>query len=329
MERLFEVLQWKRSYASESEQDFIKQYIATIPNIKHDIEGNYWLRIGESRTMFSCHTDTVHHKSGMQDIMLMKDYSLIVKSTVKSDPQYDGECLGADDGAGIWIMLEMIDAEVPGLYIFHRGEEMGGIGSDFIVDKYPLLVENIDRAIAFDRRGKHDIITHQAGQRCCSDEFAWALGELFANHNPELMMFPCSGGVFTDTASYVGLIPECTNLSVGYDNEHTVNEELDLTHVQELRNACVSIDWESLPTIREAIDEYDAYTNRSGSAGYGWPTYKHQEAEPLRYSDALEICQSSPEVIADLLVEWEVTYADVERVYEDIYGNEHYSRYAK
>ena len=44
------------------------------------------------------------------------------------------DCLGADDGAGVFLMLEMIDANVEGTYIFHRGEERGGWGSSQIAE---------------------------------------------------------------------------------------------------------------------------------------------------------------------------------------------------
>ena len=63
MERLFEILSYRRNYETSSEHDFLRNVIAKIPNIKFDTELNAYVRIGEpheSETMFSCHTDTVH-----------------------------------------------------------------------------------------------------------------------------------------------------------------------------------------------------------------------------------------------------------------------------
>jgi len=34
--------------------------------------------------------------------------------------------------------------------------------------------------------------------------------------------------VYTDTAEFTDIIPECTNRSVGYAREHTQEESLDL-----------------------------------------------------------------------------------------------------
>jgi hypothetical protein len=58
------------------------------------------------------------------------------------------------------------------------------------------------------------------------------------------------GGVYTDSAEF-DYIPECTNISVGYYSEHTVNEQQDINHLIDLCVACVSVDWESLPVVRD------------------------------------------------------------------------------
>ena len=44
----------------------------------------------------------------------------------------NNECLGGDDGTGVWLMTKLIEAGVPGRYIFHRAEEVGGRGSGWI-----------------------------------------------------------------------------------------------------------------------------------------------------------------------------------------------------
>jgi hypothetical protein len=266
MERLLDILTWKRSWQSPSEKEFLDTYIATIPNVQTDCERNYWVRIGEgSRTAFSCHTDTVHRDEGRQGILYLEELNIICKDQTKAG---DGECLGADDGVGIWIMLNMIDAEIPGLYIFHRGEECGGIGSGYIATHNPALLKDIDRIVAFDRRGQTDIITHQAGGRCCSDEFAWALSNELVTCFDELVLLPSDRGLYTDTAEYTHIVPECTNLSVGYMYEHTNKEELDVGFATMLMQACMAVNWEGLPTVREPVDEW-AYGNKL-AANNGW-----------------------------------------------------------
>ena len=66
--------------------------------------------------------------------------------------------LGADDKLGCYIMCRMIEKKVPGLYVFHVGEECGGIGSSHLADKRKDLFKDIDYCIAFDRKGYNDFI---------------------------------------------------------------------------------------------------------------------------------------------------------------------------
>ena len=125
----------------------------------------------KSKTIFSSHTDSVHRTDGFQCVTYTEDPES--GYIIQSD---NNECLGGDDGTGVWLMTKLIEAGVPGRYIFHRAEEVGGRGSSWIETKAPELLEGYDRAIAFDRKAKHSIITYQSCSRCCSDEFADDLG---------------------------------------------------------------------------------------------------------------------------------------------------------
>jgi hypothetical protein len=125
----------------------------------------------QSRTVFSCHTDSVHRTDGFQSITYTEDPES--GYIIQSD---NNECLGGDDGTGVWLMTKLIEAGVPGRYIFHRAEEVGGRGSGWIETKAPELLAGYDRAVAFDRKAKHSLITYQSCSRCCSDEFADDLG---------------------------------------------------------------------------------------------------------------------------------------------------------
>ena len=65
------------------------------------------------------------------------------------------------------------------------------------------------------------------------------------------MYLPDDTGVYTDTAEFTGIIPECTNISVGYYSEHTDKEKLDVIHLQALADRCLRIDWDGLATKRD------------------------------------------------------------------------------
>jgi hypothetical protein len=250
---LLGILELQRPAGSLTEEMFVEEVIGKIDGIQIDGYENYFLTIGDNPTiMWSCHTDTVAKDDGFQNLKWDGDFLEL------NEPK-TGQCLGADDGAGLWLMLEMIRAKVPGLYVFHREEEIGGRGSDWIASKNPCLLQNIKMAIAFDRRDVDSVITHQGGRRTCSDAFGNAIAEML-NQVEGLKYCLDTGGSFTDTANYVDIIPECTNLSVGYYSEHSVREKLDVRHLLRLREALLSYDFSSLPVERNtSIKEYEEW----------------------------------------------------------------------
>jgi hypothetical protein len=151
-------------------------------------------------------------------------------------------------------MLYMMAKNIPGLYYFFIGEERGGIGSRALADVYDEVdyLKDIKRCVSFDRRKTISVITSQAGGRCCSDEFGNALCEQYNSNGLNLKIDPT--GVFTDSASFIDDIPECTNVSVGYLNEHTGKEIQNMDYLIDLCKASVNVDWSSLPTVRTVQD---------------------------------------------------------------------------
>ncbi len=243
------------------EDNFMRQVRKLFPKrMDQDKHGNYFYKVGESKTVFASHLDTVS-----------KEYISVTHvfdgDTIKTDGK---TTLGADDKAGVTVMLWMIQNNVPGLYYFFIGEEVGCIGSGFASKDSDF--ENYDRMISFDRRGTGSIITYQSSGRCCSDDFADALcaelNMLGLDYSKDM------GGVYTDSAEFVDVIPECTNVSVGYYKEHTTTENQDIKHLTELADACVRVNWENLPTKRNPkiyeAKPYSSYRNYASS--YNPPT---------------------------------------------------------
>lgn len=240
---LLDMLRYKRPAGSRAEAAFIRKFLLPLGGM-YDRWGNVHVRVGDGAGIFSAHTDTVHHASGYQDITVQDGIVRLKDRTAKAT---FGDCLGADNAAGCWVLMNMIEAQVPGWYIFHRAEERGGIGSMALARHLETRLDfYAPFAVAFDRRGTTDVITHQGGGRCSSDVFAYALacelGRAYA---------PSDRGLFTDTANYTYIVPECTNVSVGYYNEHGSNESLDLEHVQYVAQRACEIDWQGLPIVRD------------------------------------------------------------------------------
>lgn len=254
---LIEILSWCRGAGTNSEAEFVKQFIATIPNAWADDYGNYHVTVGENPIiLWSGHTDTVTRKEGRQNV------KWIGKGMLGLNNAQAGQCLGADDGAGLWIMFDLIKAGKPGHYVFHRDEEIGGLGSLWISKNDYVLPKGLKAAIAMDRNGPRDIITHQGYQRTASDEFAMSMAGMLP-----LGMEPDDGGVFTDTANYVDIIGECTNLACGYERNHGPNETLDTNHLRRLRDCLLALDYDKLVFKREAGSyEYASWTNYAGGA---------------------------------------------------------------
>jgi hypothetical protein len=212
------------------------------------------LRIGKARVAWCSHTDTVHTYHGMQRTRLRGSFLTLHKKSKKY-----ANCLGADDTAGVWLMRQMIKANRPGLYLFHRSEESWGKGSEHIAYQTPELFQDIDSAIAFDRKGLTSVITHQIGGRCCSDTFANSLAAMLGGYKPD------STGTFTDTANYTSLVPECTNISVGYYAQHTKDESLDVEHVLGLRDVLLDLNSDKfkIERVPSKGEEYDWTGNHS------------------------------------------------------------------
>ena len=53
-------------------------------------------------------------------------------------------CLGADCTSGVWLILEMIKAQVPGVYVIHNDEEIGRIGAEYIVKTFTDTKKQVD-----------------------------------------------------------------------------------------------------------------------------------------------------------------------------------------
>jgi hypothetical protein len=219
------------------------------------------------------------------------------------------DCLGADDGAGMWLMFNMIMRDVAGTYIFHRGEEVGCWGSGGMVDHHTDWLKQFTHAIAFDRRGTTSIITHQRSERACSDALGEQLISLF-NMRYELD----DTGVYTDTAEYMGIIPECVNVSIGYDNEHSSKETLDTHHCLALRDAICTLDWDKIdlvverdPTKREyKASQFGSWGGHSGYGygGYDWGTYKQPKTHTKLDEWSVPTTDQMLSMTAHSLAEW-------------------------
>jgi len=224
------------------EEDLVPILKKYVPNLQKDSIGNYYTEIGNSKTLFTSHLDTFSKTR-------RKINHVIDGDMIKTDGE---TVLGGDNKNGVVILLYMITQNVPGTYYFFIGEEsivngVGCYGSTNALLQNPEYFKKFDKAIAFDRRGKGSFVKRQGGRYCASDEFADAVIEEFAKNGLE---FGKDNAYRTDSAIFMDVIPEITNLSSGGVYEHTYMEGTDIKYVEEIAKASINIDWDNLPIVR-------------------------------------------------------------------------------
>jgi hypothetical protein len=248
-----------RTYPHGTEEELFPILFNTVDGLQKDEFGNLFIKIGDSDVMFTSHLDTATSSNTPVNHVFDGD---IIKTDGKS-------ILGADDKAGVTIMLYMIKNNIPGLYYFFLGEEVGCIGSKKVANvQKENKIEGINKVISFDRRGTNSVITFQSGKRCCSDNFGKTLAAQLNQADGSFMYENDPTGVLTDSIQFINIYSECTNISVGYQSEHTYSETQNIKHLEKLAEACLKVDWNSLPVERDPSKiEYKSYGGYSGYPG--------------------------------------------------------------
>ena len=225
-----------------TESDLEPLLSSMISDLKKDPIGNYHKILGDSETLFTCHLDNFCKEK-------QKVNHVIENNIIRTD---ETTILGADNKAGVCVLLYLISNNVPGHYCFFVGEEpiiSGGCFGSSLFSQAFKSITKFKRAIAFDRKETSSIVTRQMAQDCCSPEFADELVKCFIENMIWAESDPT--GYYTDTSSFMELISECTNISVGVWNEHTKQEYVDIEYAERVAIAASKINWETLPSIRE------------------------------------------------------------------------------
>ena len=223
------MLAYKRPSGSSTESLFVETYLENIPNATKDQYGNIIVVTDSMPVLFTCHTDTVDELPGYRQL-ITEHVNVTAIDCI----------LGADDCAGIWLMLAMISSGVGGNYIFHRDEELGALGAKHILNNNTELLNKYQLAVSFDAPEQYNLVSVQGPKTGCTPSVAeYICKKLGPKWNP------INSGR-TDSARYIPIIPNVVNLSVGYSKAHTKEETLDLPYLEQLRHLMISIDWQKL-----------------------------------------------------------------------------------
>lgn len=212
--------------------------------------------------MLCVHTDTVASK---------KPKTFEINGDVITNP--DG-VLGADDRAGCYIVKKLLENDVQDFVIgVFDLEEIGGLGSNefckdseagFMVDDY------VSCFVGLDRRGGSDIALYG----CDSPAFLTQLDNLKSLGYEEAF------GSFTDASNLAGAFDLCCcNLSVGYYNEHTQKESLNVKEMMNTYDVLLTGFLSPLEGAKYESEGYDYYRDL-----YETPSY----VEPNGYSSAFK-----------------------------------------
>lgn len=120
--------------------------------------------------------------------------------------------LGADDRAGVFAILNIIQRGLRPHIIFTTGEEKGGIGAQALAENY--LFKELLYMIELDRQGENDMVFYQ----CYCPAFINYVGKFG---------FLEKRGSYSDISFLMDKWSTCgVNLSVGYRDEHSYGETL-------------------------------------------------------------------------------------------------------
>lgn len=138
----------------------------------------------------------------------------------EEDVLWSPQGLGADDRAGIAAILSIISEGLFPHLIITTKEEMGGLGAQMLIRQFPQCpFKELHYIVELDRRGYNDCVFYEC-------------------ENPKFIKYVESFGFSFNIGSFTDISIICplwgvagVNLSVGYEEEHSKGEYLNLTYL--------------------------------------------------------------------------------------------------
>jgi hypothetical protein len=168
--------------------------------------------------------------------------------------------MGADDRAGVLIILKLIYMGYRPSVVFTDLEESGGKGAEKLVSDYGNCpFRNCKALIQLDRRGSDDAVYYS----CANDKFE----DLITSYG-----FVTEIGSFSDISVLAPIWEKvAVNLSVGYMYEHTRSEYLNFEQLNE-----------TFLKVRKMLDDC-----------WHWKEYKYEELHLSSYYDIFDWATSN------------------------------------
>ena len=234
-------------------QDGLKKTLAQYVQNKYGedkvlVRKEYIYAVGDIPIALVAHMDTVF-KTQPQNIFYDKDKCVM----------WSPEGLGADDRAGVFAIIKILQAGLRPSVIFTTDEEIGAVGAEKLVAEVPQPYTELKYVIQLDRRGSNDCVFYDCD-------------------NPTFIEYVETFGFAENWGSFSDISVICpawkvagVNLSIGYDDEHSFTEILNTTHMlQTISKVKKMLQVENIPAFEyiPAIYKYGKYGSIYGSPGW-------------------------------------------------------------
>lgn len=242
--------------------DYVMSFLDKLKvSFNKDEYGNIFYLDHKDKPFLSAHMDTV------RDSFDKRISSGIVDTG--SNIIYTGTVIGGDDKCGVAIILRLLSEGKKINFIFSRDEETGLKGAHAIGNDRELsskIKDNCLYGLILDRKGNSDILCTQNNYG--TKEFEVALEKCSKDNG---FIYSSARGTLCDADVYNEFI-SCANLSVGYYNQHTDREFIDINEfkIAKLFVEAVIDGVTDRFIAPEAISYgYPSYCGYNGYYGYG------------------------------------------------------------
>lgn len=198
-----------KSILGATQEGIIESFAKLLPSLYDEkeiiITKEYIIAKGQIPVGIVAHMDTVH-KTPVVELFHDEEQNIL----------WSPQGLGADDRAGVYGMIEILKQGYRPTLILTTDEEIGGLGASKLVGDYPEMPTELNYLIELDRRGSNDCVFYD-GDNLEFEKYIENFG------------FKSDWGSFSDIAVLCPVWGIAgTNLSIGYYNEHTKAEYLNL-----------------------------------------------------------------------------------------------------
>lgn len=187
-------------------QNSLRKTLKSYLKNKYDmvfVSEDYLYAVGDIPIALCAHMDTVFNKPP-EDIYYDREKGVM----------WSPNGLGADDRAGIYSIIKILNDGYKPSVLFCADEEKGALGAELLVQDCKFPIAPINFIIELDRRGTNDCVFYD----CCNEDFISYIEEAG---------FVESWGSFSDITEICPAWGVAgVNLSIGYEHEHTTSEIL-------------------------------------------------------------------------------------------------------